>query len=331
MNENIKKKIRLLGGMAAGLAALLAVSAGNPQPARTAEIAAGAESSIDNDNQTLSGEEIAAAADISDTAELSDSAEPAQTLPIDRHLYYDYQYSRPVSGPAILYGNGAASTAGDAANDSRMLTIYTNIRPSYLYKDNGKGKIKASVGKVIAGLTVSNTEPEIKNNRITDSSAAKIAKVSIRNGQVTVTSTGKAGGMVYLWIIDTGQKKVKTSFPIDVRLTPTKLEIQDTSGGKLQNTELKKDTTLQINVAGFVGSTKTDASAYTVTAEVDSRCQNYVTVTPAQNRQEGSDSQFIITATGLYNNSSTKVFITFKCSQNGKTVTFPLTIMPAEE
>lgn len=58
-----------------------------------------------------------------------------------------------------------------------------------------------------------------------DNEASKIAKAKIQNGVVTVTATGKANGLVYLWIIDTGNKNKYECCPINVKLAPKKLEL----------------------------------------------------------------------------------------------------------
>lgn len=176
--------------------------------------------------------------------------------------------------------------------------------------------------KVIVGVTKSATKPEVSNkNKITDTSASKIAKAKIKNGQITVTTVGKEGGLVYLWVIDTGNKGVSAFCPIDVKLAPTKLEIQDKFGSKLaKNTKLDNGKTLDVCVAGLVGQTKTEDGTYTAT--VDSKYQSYVTVSPV----EGSTNKFTINAKGLKNNKDTKVIVTFKCDQNGKKTNLSLTI-----
>lgn len=57
---------------------------------------------------------------------------------------------------------------------------------------------------MIAGLTLSEKKPTLQKGKIVDTEAAKIAKASVKNGVVTVAATGKGGGMIYLWIMDTG-------------------------------------------------------------------------------------------------------------------------------
>ncbi len=78
---------------------------------------------------------------------------------------------------------------------------------------------------VIVGITTSDKTPALnaKKTKI-ENQATKVAKARIKNGQVTVTAVGKEGGLVYLWVIDTGKKETSACCPIDVKLAPTKLE-----------------------------------------------------------------------------------------------------------
>lgn len=237
-------------------------------------------------------------------------------------LFYDYNYTNPVSGSAVvIYGNGANLTVDGKKVNNKIFTAYIDILASYKYTVNDKGVVKPSVGKVIVGITKSNVKPEVNNkNKITDTSASKIARATIKNGQVKVTALGKESGLVYLWIIDTGNKGVYECCPINVQLAPKKLEVQDISGNKLKNTKLENGKTLDVCVAGLVGSTKTNDCTYTAT--VDPKYQSYINVTPVA----GSTDRFTITATGLNNNKNTKAAVTFKCDQNGKKINFSLTV-----
>ncbi len=87
-----------------------------------------------------------------------------------------------------------------------------------------------------------------------------------------------------------------------------------------KNTKLENEKTFNVSVAGLVGQTKTNDDTYT--AEVASKYQNYVSVTPVS----GGTNKFIVNAKGLKNNKDTKVTVTFKCDQNGKKANLSLTI-----
>ncbi|MCI9079988.1 MAG: hypothetical protein HFH68_13900 [Lachnospiraceae bacterium] len=242
----------------------------------------------------------------------------------DAHIFSDYNHNNPVTGPAVvIYGNGRTQTVDGKKVNNREFTAYTDILASYKYTLNSKGIVKPSVGKVIVGVTKSNIKPEVSSkNKITDTSASKIARAKIKNGQITVTAVGKEDGIVYLWVIDTGNKGVFACCPIDVKLAPTKLEVQDKSGSKLvRNTKLENGKTLEVSITGFAGSTETKDGTYTAT--VASKYQGYVTVAPV----EGSTNQFVVNAIGLKDNKDTKVTITFQCGQNGKKTNLFLTIV----
>ena len=127
---------------------------------------------------------------------LSGTSEPAPTVPTGSavvpdctHLFNDYDYTSPVKGsPVVLYGNGINKKIDGNVVNNKQFTAYTDILPSYNYTLNSKGVVKPSSGKVIAGITSSNTKPVVSKNKIVDREASKIAKASIKNGQVTVTA-----------------------------------------------------------------------------------------------------------------------------------------------
>lgn len=250
----------------------------------------------------------------------SPSAKPS-VLPSDIHIFNDYNYTASVSSPAVIYGNGINKKINNKRVNNKSLTVYTDILASYKYTQNSNGTIKSATGKVIVAVTKTNVKPEINSkNKVTDTSASKIAKAKIKNGQITVTAVGKEGGLVYLWVIDTGGKGISTYYPIEVKLAPKKLEVQGVTGTKLTNTKLENGKTLDVHITGLAGPVKTEDCTYTPV--IDSKYQPYIQITP----QGTACQDFRITATGLKNDKDTNVKITFTCDQNGKKVKFPLTI-----
>lgn len=243
-------------------------------------------------------------------------------LPNCKHLFNDYDYTSPVKGsPVILYGNGINKKIDGNVVNNKQFTAYTDIMPSYNYTLNSRGVVKSSSGKVIAGITTSSTKPVVSKNKIVDRDAAKIAKASIKSGQVTVTAVGKEKGLVYLWIIDTGKNGTYECCPVNVLMAPKKLEARDISGNRFKNPSISQGGSLDVCVAGIApGGTKTDDCTYTATVADTSK--DYVKVTPVQDK----NGQFKITATGLKNNRNTKVSITFTCNENKKKVKLAVTI-----
>lgn len=231
------------------------------------------------------------------------------------HLFYDYEYNNPVSGSSvIIYGNGIKNKI----ENTREFTVYTDILASYNYTENNN-KIKSSTGKVIVGITESNIKPAINKNKI-QNQATNIAKAKITNGQITVTATGKKAGLVYLWVIDTGNKGVSECCPINVYLAPKKIEIQGALDSKLTAQKLAVNDTLDVKAVGFVGSE--NAIGCTYNATVDNNFKSYVEVTAVPD----TSNQFTVKAKGLKNNKNTKASIIFVCNENGKKVKFPLTV-----
>lgn len=241
-------------------------------------------------------------------------------VPSDTHIFSDYSYSNPVSGTAVIYGNGINKKVNGIKVNNKELVLYTDILASYKYTLNNSGIVKPAVGKVIVAVTTTNEKPVVEKNKVKDTSASKIARAKIKNGQITVTAVGKEGGLVYLWVIDTGDKGVSACCPVDVKLAPKKLEVQDTSGNKLTNTKLQNGMSLDVHIGGFSGQVKTEDCTYTAT--VDSKSQQYASVVP-----KGTDGKnFTITANGLKGNKNTKATIIFICDQNGKKLKFSFTI-----
>ena len=234
------------------------------------------------------------------------------------HLFYDYTYTKPVSGSSVvIYGNGINKKVNGQKVNNKQFIAYTDIYASYNYTVSSQGVVKPAAGKVIVGITKSNTKPQVDKNKIKDAEAAKIARAGIKNGQITVTATGKEKGVVYLWVIDTGSKAVYDCCPVNVQLAPKRLEVQDASGAKLKNTQIATGSSINVCVAGIVSNGKKTADC-TYTATVDVNSQSYVDVKPV----EGKPDEFIITAKGLKNNKNTKVTITFECKENGKKIKF---------
>ena len=239
------------------------------------------------------------------------------------HIFSDYNYNNPVTGSAVvIYGNGVNKTIDGKRVNNKAVTVYTDITASYKHTLNSNGTVKSSVSKVIVGVTKSNVKPEVNNkNKITDTSASNIAKARIKNGQITVTAVGRESGLVYLWVIDTGNKGVSACCPINVKLAPKKLEVQDISGNNLQNISIENGKILDVYIAGIV-SEQIKTNDCTYTAIVDHKNQAYITVTSVID----SPNKFTIKAINLNNTKNTNVYVTFRCNQNGKKVKFYLTI-----
>ncbi len=231
-------------------------------------------------------------------------------------FFYDYEYKNSVSGTAItLYGNCKKNTD----TIKKDVILYTDILASYQYILGGNGKVKASTGKVIAGITMSDTKPALNRGKIIDNTAAKIAKAKIKHGQITITSVGKMAGTVYLWVMDTGKKEVAECYPIQVKLAPKKLEVQDLSGKKASKLRIENGSSVNVQVVGFIGSIKTTDCEYVPT--VDSRSESYVSIEKvAYSDADGNfiNNVFSIKGIGLKNKKDTKVSITFTCKENEK-------------
>lgn len=267
------------------------------------------------------GTEPSSGPDTSPTPVPTSSSSPV--VPSGAHIFSDYNYNKPVAdNEAVIYGNGAAKTVDGKKVNNKIFTAYTDISASYKYTVNSSGVVKASTGKVVVGITKSAAKPEVNNkNKITDTSASNIARAKIKNGQITVTALGKESGLVYLWVIDTGSKGVSASCPINVKMAPKKLKVQDSSGTALSKPKLENGKSLNVRVAGIVSGT-TETKDCTYTAEVNTASQSYIQVST----KGTSGNEFIIKATGLKNNKNTKAVVIFKCNQNNKNVKFSLTI-----
>lgn len=74
----------------------------------------------------------------------------------------DYTHKTPVTkGNVAIYANGKAVTVGDEKINYSQTTMYTDILASYSYNMGANGKLNASTGKVIAGITISSKKTEL--------------------------------------------------------------------------------------------------------------------------------------------------------------------------
>lgn len=281
----------------------------------------------DLQNVTITGDKISVT-DITKPATYKVDGKEFTIIYLDKvssntHIFSDYTHDNPLTGSAIVvYGNGANMVIDGKKVNNKIFTVYTDITASYNYTVNNKGVVKPCAGKVVVGITKTAVKPEVNSkNKIADTSASKIARATVKNGQIKITALGKEGGLVYLWVIDTGNNGDSVCYPVDVKLAPRKLEVQDTSGNRLTKTKIVKEKPLDVCITGIVtGSMKTEDCTYT--AMVEQKYKNYISVTPV----DGSANEFKIKAKGLNNDKDTKAVVIFKCDQNGKKVKFNLTV-----
>jgi hypothetical protein len=165
--------------------------------------------------------------------------------------------------------------------------------------------------------------------KIVDKEAAKIAKATIKNDQITVTA-GKQAGKVYLWVMDTGDVGTFAYCPITVKMTPTTIGTYAISP---QSVAFSYDTTKKytrgdINVSDSTkiyvypsyksNNVVTKVTDATLSATVDSKVSDYFSVT-----QDSDDPYcFIVTAKGLKDGKKVSGKITIQCKENGKKAIF---------
>lgn len=250
-----------------------------------------------------------------------------------QHIFRDYTHKLPMAETSIrVYGNAVTTKNKDGQKVNRKTAVlYTDIKPSYIYTEK-RGKVTAKTGKVVVGLTMTDTKPVVtKKNKIEDAQAANIARASIKSGMITINATGKGSGVVYLWVIDTGSDGECEVCPINVAMAPKKIQAKDKayndpSGTVLKNPKFDAGTKLNIflNPIGGDGMATGDC---TYTVELDSKSQSVAELTENTEGEYG----YTITSKNAAAKKKSKVTLKVTCDQTGRTFKWYATIVPVKE
>ncbi len=235
--------------------------------------------------------------------------------------------SNATNSTVRLYANGKGASSPESKNYKSCI-LYTDITASYCYKTDKKGIVRPSTGKVIAGITSTNEKPEPVKGKIVDAQAAKVAKASIKSGQITVTAQ-KEPGTVYLWVIDTGNAGASACCPVTIKPAPTTTtlyDIPDTDTNfSYGNTKSLKKAEISIGEPKKIylyptrsqDKTPVKVPAARYTASINAVASDYFSIV-----QSDSDPHcFEINAKKLKNNKRVSGKITFTCIQTGKKTT----------
>lgn len=232
----------------------------------------------------------------------------------------------------VLYVNGGNVKQSDNTKiNYKVKTYKTDLKASTITTTDKKGKTKVKNGKLIAGITLSESMPDISKGKFpVDNNAKKIATASISKGNVKITAKNQPGE-VYLWVMDTGDKRAYTCEKVSVKPAPSKLQIFAQPDGnkdsksvyKKDNIELGAETKLYLYPTYKLNGTmqKTEDASYTIS--VDDKVKDYFTVS-----QNASDPySFSVKAISLKNNKKVTGKITIKCNENGKKAVFSATAL----
>lgn len=243
------------------------------------------------------------------------------------HLFKDYDYTQSVTDETIqLYANGGTITGSDGVKrTTKSKVIYTDILASYIYNLDKKGNVVPSVGKVIVGVTSTDTTPTLVKGKIVDKDAAKIAKASIKSGRITVTAQSQAG-QVYLWVMDTGKKNVAVSCPITVKMAPVSTTVlnkpyTDTTAKKCTSTNVKVGGATHVYLKPLASDKKTVVPDCTYQVVENEAARAYVAVTATTDPY-----CFEIKGVSRKVKGTTKVVVKFVCKQNGKSASVSVTV-----
>lgn len=257
---------------------------------------------------------------------------PAPSDDINTGVYADTSCVSlaPVSSRMLFVYGGNVKQADNSKVNYKTKIYYTKLQASNIVTVDKKGRTKTKKGKLVEGITCTNIKPSIVKGRISkDAAASKIAKASISKGKIKVTAQ-KETGVVYLWVMDTGDAGAYACARIVIKAAPSKLQVfakpaSDTGFSADKKDVYKKDVieigdSVRIYVyptykqGGQLKETK-DAS---YSASINSAASSYFTVT----QDADNPYCFIVTAIGLKNNKKTAGKITVKCNENGKKTVF---------
>ena len=224
-----------------------------------------------------------------------------------------------------IFVNGSKVGAIGAKVNYKTSVLYSNLQPSSITTIS-RGRVVTKKGKIVAGVTMSNGLPTLVKGKITDADAAKIAKVTYKKGKLTITAR-KNSGVVYAWLLDTGDNKGYAYVKVDTNMAPTKMILQTDELAQQNKTltkailpmgdkfEFKMKPTYDKN-----GSVAQDAS---YTATVDKKSQQYLAVAPS------GDTGYIVRAIGM-NSSKPGSKVTGKviisCDQNTRKAVLTVTV-----
>lgn len=232
----------------------------------------------------------------------------------------------------IWVNGGNVGPTKDTKYNYKMRTLYTDVRPSTITTVDAKGRTKTTNGKLVVGITLSDSEPELVKGKIVDTEAAKIAKATVnaKTGEIKITAQ-KETGTVYLWVVDTGDDKAMAYAKITVKASPVKMVVNDADYTS-EDRSLVKAVTLPLNESTQVylepllatkSTTIADDSTYTVSYSKEG--EQYVSVTPIS----GSKYGYTISPIGLNAlkaGKTVKVTVTFTCNENGKKASVAVTL-----
>lgn len=221
----------------------------------------------------------------------------------------------------IAYLNGGKVKRESETVNTKMLSLYTNMEtPMYLDSNNKNKK-----GKVVVGITSSDTVPSLSNGKIVDKAAANIAKASIKSGTGNRAITVKAQraiGTVYLWVLGLGRGNQVVAMdycPITIKAAPLKVTLQNKAAGEEDAVKLtagmaavNQEVYVYLNpVYKDAGKKKQIAQGATFTPNIGNN-SSYVNV------EKVSQFVFKITGIALKDQKATSVKVVFVCDQNGK-------------
>lgn len=279
-----------------------------------------------NGNVTITGKPLVGSAAAASCQVTVTGSALAQTL------YTDSACSNVIEeSDAIAYVNGGKVKNADNISVNKKAPVFYTDMATPVYR-NSKGK--NTNGKVVAGITSSETTPTVSKGKIvSDAAAAKIAKASITtvkgstNKKITVTAQ-KDVGQVYLWVLGLGENNEIVSedyCPITIKAAPSKITLQDKAyTAENANKYTSDGAMLDESVYVYVKPTYTDSEKNTLVAEEASFQASLGNDSSYAKIEQISSFGYKITGTALKNTKATTVKATFTCNENGKKATFTL-------
>lgn len=237
-------------------------------------------------------------------------------------IYQDSEYTKSIlEDDVTIWVNGGNVNVNNTRYNYKKALLYTDLTPSNITTiKNGKATTKS--GKLIVGVTMSSEQPKLSNGKIVDNEASKIAKATIKNGVITLTAQ-KQSGLVYVWVIDTGDDGKSGYAPITVKISPSKITItekQEVESAAFTKITIPINTKFTFYLQPTIDRIKTkteDATYYVTSADKTASC--------VEINQTG-DTAFQLSARSLLNGKATKAKITAYCNQNTKKASITVTI-----
>lgn len=235
-------------------------------------------------------------------------------------IYADKEKSKSIEDDIIVWSNGGRVKENKVTVNKKAKNVYTDITPSATYKADKKGRLIKKKGKIVVGVTSTSAIPLLNSkNKIVDSDAAKVASARYRKGKITITA--KKPGTVYVWVMDTGDKKANAYVKVMVKPAAVKVKLVDGGKNVVKKFELPLTDSKTLYVEGIQDKDGTPADEASYDVVIPEKYKDKIAIST-----DNGGRTVNLKAMGLNNGKKTKIKLLVKSLQNGKRTSCTVTL-----